>query len=89
MSNRNYRSRREFDGLTEWADGHETHEAVAVAIHAIADSNRTAETIWAEPTAAEWDHVTMAVEEYVTHGDFERQDDGRYMWGLEAVEIPA
>ena len=89
MASRNYRSRRDFDDLTEWADCRETHKAVAVAIHAISDSSRSPETIWADPTPTEVDHVTMAVEEYMIHGDFERQDDGRYMWGLEAVEIPA
>lgn len=87
--NRNYRQRRDFPDLEQWASSRETHEVVAVAIHAIADGSRSAQDIWAAPTQAEMDHVTMAVEEYLTHGDFERQDNGRYMWGLEAVEVPA
>lgn len=73
----------------DWADTHETHPAVARAIHAIADSKRTAEAIWEAPTPAEWDHVAMAIEEYVTHGDFPAEADGRYPWGQGAVEIDA
>lgn len=65
----------------DWADTHETHPAVAAAIHAIADSKRDVEMIWEAPTSAEWDAVTMAVEEYLTHGDFAREDDERYCWG--------
>lgn len=69
----------------EWADSRETHMAVATAIHAIASGNRTAESIWADPTPAEWDHVTMAVQNYVESGVFPAEDDGRYNWGQEAV----
>lgn len=82
--NRNY----ETQSVSQvWANTHETHPAVAAAIHAIADSKRTAEMIWEAPTAAEWDHVAMAVEEYLTHGDFAREDDGRYAWGQEVVNV--
>lgn len=59
--------------------------AVATAIHAIADASRSPEQIWSEPTPAEWDHVTMAVENYVQSGAFPASDDGRYPWGCEAV----
>ena len=71
----------------DWANSRETDMAVAVAIHAIADSSRTPEAIWEAPTPAEWDHVKMAVEEYLTHGDFDKEPDGRYAWGQEAVQI--
>lgn len=69
----------------QWADSRETSMAVATAIHAIADSKRSPEAIREAPTPAEWDHVTMAVEEYVTHGDFDWQP--RFFWGGETIEI--
>jgi hypothetical protein len=72
---------------THWADSRETHMAVATAIHAISDSRRSPEAIWEAPTPAEWDNVTSAVEEYVTHGDFAAEDDGRYPWGQEVVTL--
>lgn len=81
--NRNYRTPAVDP---EWASSRETHLAVATAIHAISDSKRSPEAIWDSPTAAEWDHVTMAVEEYVAHGDYSREADG-YTWGLERVRI--
>lgn len=71
----------------QWADSRETHMAVATAIHALADDKRTAEAIWADPTPAEWDHVTMAVQNYVEAGAFPAEDDGRYNWGEEAITI--
>lgn len=74
------------DELETWADSHETHPAVALALHAIADSLRSAEDIWEDPTSAEWDQVTTAVEEYVSVGEFEAEDDGRYSWGEEVIE---
>ena len=70
-----------------WASSRETHMAVATAIHAIADSRRSADSIWEAPTVAEWDHVKMAVEEYVAHGDFLAEEDGCYAWGTETVRI--
>ena len=72
---------------SRWANTRETHKAVAVAIHAIADSKRSPEAIWEAPTQAEWDHVAMAVAEYVREGDFPAEDDGRYSWGQETVRI--
>lgn len=86
MTNRNYRTPTV---LAYWADSRETHEAVATAIHAIADARRSPEMIWEFPTPAEWDHVCMAVEEYLANGDFAREEDGRYMWGQEVVKIAA
>ena len=77
------------DELSDWADCRNTHMAVALAIHAIADDRRNPQQIWEDPTRAEWDHVTMAVEEYVTQGDFAANDDGRYSWGEEAVTLGA
>lgn len=70
-----------------WVDTHETHPAVAAAIHAIASVTRDVEMIWEAPTSAEWDKVTMAVEEYLMRGDFDREDDGRYCWGQTCVEV--
>lgn len=71
----------------EWADSRETHIAVATAIHAISGPGRSAETIWAAPTAAEWDHVCVAVKNYVDAGVFVAEDDGRYAWGCETVVL--
>ena len=72
-----------------WADSRNTHIAVATAIHAIADSIRTADRIWEDPTPAEFGRVEMAVEEYIEHGDFPAAPDGRYPWGCEVVQLPA
>lgn len=82
--NRNYNSP---DVAPEWAETRETHLAVATAIHAISSGSRTPETIWEAPTQAERDHITMAVAEYVAHGDFPAEPDGRYPWGQESVSI--
>jgi hypothetical protein len=76
--NRNYRRP---EVAANWAESRETHKAVAMAIHAIADSKRSPEQIWEDPTPAEVDHVTIAVEEYVTHGDFDA--DENFWWGNE------
>jgi len=85
MTNRNYNTPTV---ERKWADSRETDMASAVAIHAIADNRRTAEAIWEAPTPAEWDHVKMAVAEYVAHGDFPADDSG-YCWGMETVRIDA
>ena len=84
MTNRNYNAPTV---NSEWSDSRNTHPAVAAAIHAIADSHRSPEAIWDAPTAAEWDHVKMAVAEYVAHGDFPAERDGRYSWGTEIVTL--
>ena len=68
-----------------WIETRETHPAVAMAIHAIADNRRSANVIWEAPTPAEWDHVTMAVEQYVHAGMFDRDDT--FSWGAETVTI--
>ncbi len=70
-----------------WSNSRETHPAVAIAIHAIAGVNRSAEAIWEAPTSAEWDHVRMAIEQYIAAGVVEAEEDGRYPWGNETVEI--
>ena len=70
-----------------WANSRETHAAVATAIHAISDSRRSPEAIWEDPTQAEVDHVTMAVESYINSGDFSAELDGRYPWGNEAIVL--
>lgn len=72
----------------EWAKSRETDMAVATAIHAIADSRRSAEAIWEAPTKAEWDHVEMAIAEYVENGDF-AFDPAGYCWGAETIHIEA
>lgn len=71
----------------DWASSRETHMAVAVAIHAISDKSRSAQAIWEAPTPAEWDHITMAVQEYVEAGDFQPEPDGRYSWGMETIKL--
>jgi hypothetical protein len=71
----------------DWASSRETHPAVAVAIYAISDSSRSPEAIWEAPTNDEWDHVAMAVENYVANDVFEAEDDGRYPWGGECIVI--
>jgi hypothetical protein len=50
-----------------------------MAIHAIADSSRTADDIWEEPTIAEFDHVIMAVGHYVDRGIFNQMN--QFWWG--------
>jgi hypothetical protein len=70
-----------------WAESRETHIAVATAIHAISDSKRSPEEIWADPTQAEWENVTMAVAEYITNGYFLASDDGQYPWGEETLVV--
>lgn len=71
---------------SEWASSRETDTAVAMAIHAIASSGRTPEAIWEAPSAAEWDHVVMAVQNYVAAGVVEYDATG-YCWGQEIVRI--
>lgn len=71
-----------------WADSRNTHIAVATAIHAIADSIRTADRIWEDPTTYECGRVEMAVAEYIAHGDFPAAPDGQYCWGCEVVRLP-
>ena len=73
----------------QWANSRETHIAVATAIHGISGPGRSPEDIWENPTQAEWDHVCMAVENYVNAGVFAAEDDGRYAWGCEAVVLQA
>lgn len=74
----------------EWYTSRETHPAVASAIFALADKRRTPEAIWEAPTTAEFDHVRMAVREYLTHSDFTPASDNLYEWGAIniAVENP-
>ena len=71
----------------EWAASRDTHPAVAMAIHAISGPGRSAEAIWEAPTRTEWDHVCMAVENYIDAGEFPAEDDGRYPWGAEIVSV--
>jgi len=71
---------------TDWASSRQTDMAVAVAIHAIASHDRTPEAVWEAPTSAEWDHVVMAVQNYVDNGVCDAQPDG-YCWGQEVVRF--
>lgn len=73
------------DDLAQWAG--ETDTAVAAAIHAISDAERTPDAIWQDPTQAEWDRVVSAVAEYLKYGDFPAHDDGRYHWGWTAIQF--
>lgn len=84
MESRNYKTP---SVSADWANSRETHMAVATAIHAIADGSRSADEIWEAPTSEEWDHVAVAVEEYVRHGDFPAEEDGRYPWGQETIVL--
>jgi hypothetical protein len=70
----------------DWASSRQTDLAVAVAIHAIASTDRTPEAIWEAPTNAEWDHVVVAVQNYVDNGVFEADPAG-YCWGQETVHF--
>ncbi|MFN4126912.1 hypothetical protein [Pannonibacter indicus] len=58
IMNRNYQTPAV---SAEWAQSRETDMAVAVAIHAIANSRRSPEAIWDAPTKSEWENVEMAV----------------------------
>jgi len=68
-----------------WYNSRNTCPAVAMAIHAIADSSRTADDIWEEPTIAEFDHVIMAVGHYVDRGIFNQMN--QFWWGDLQVKI--
>ena len=80
--NRNYPTAEQMNipaaDIRLWAADRRTDEAVAVGIHAIADSSRSAQDIWESPTDVEAQHVEMAVQDYVIHGDF---DAGEFRWG--------
>ena len=71
----------------QWADVRNTDMVVAVAIHAIADSNRSPEAIWEAPTSYEFDAVCMAIEEFITSGDYTPED--AYNWGDHRITINA
>lgn len=65
----------------------ETDAVVALAIHAIADGNRTPEQIWEAPTQAEYDHVVAAVQQYI-NGDEYHECCDVYHWGEEKIRLP-
>lgn len=81
--NRNYNTPKV---TPKWAADRETDMVVATAIHAIADGNRPAHDIWETPTPAEYDHVVLAIQEYISHGDFALDPSG-YQWGQHIVPI--
>lgn len=68
-----------------WAKSRNTHPGIAAAIHAIADSTRSPEAIWEEPTLTEVGHVTLALQAYVENGLVEAAPDDRYDWGVEPI----
>jgi hypothetical protein len=84
MSNRNYSKP---SVSPEWANCRQTAMIVATAIHAIADSARSADAIWDDPTESECDHVKMAMQEYLTNGDFDANLSGAYSWGVETIRV--
>lgn len=84
---RNYRRPNPAEIDQSWLSGRETHIAVACAIHAISDDTRSPDAIWEAPTHTEFDHVAMAVEEYIREGDFQAEDDSEYQWGLEVINL--
>ena len=59
----------------------------ALTLETMIGRGRTPEQIWEDPTQAEWDHVCMAVENYVASGAFRAEADGRYPWGGETVTL--
>jgi hypothetical protein len=73
----------------QWAASRNTHDAVAMAIHAISDNSRSPHEIWEAPTEAEYDNVALAVNNYLDNGLFDANPDGCYPWGCETVEIKA
>jgi hypothetical protein len=79
----------ELEDVREWAHSRETALPVAVAIWAIADGRCAAQRIWEKPTPSEWDQITMALDEYLRHGDFARSPDGLYKWGPGQIKCPA
>ncbi len=71
--------------LDNWCNSRDTSLEVGLAIHAIADKNRSPEAIWDNPTDAEWDHVLMAIENYVNAGLFDPAS--QYFWGKEQINF--
>lgn len=74
--------------LKQWAASHETHEAVAAAIHQFADDNRSPQEIWEDPTEVEVNWVLKrvglfaAAHQYGLDEDFERVE-----WGATSFPI--
>lgn len=64
--------------LEHWADSRKTDESVAIAIHAIATTDRTADSIWDNPTPEE----TAAVIASLVPGE-------TYYWGESTIRAAA
>lgn len=62
--NRNYNTPTAINVPQGWAEARGISMALALAIHAVADSTRTADAIYENPTPAEIDHVNMAMQEH-------------------------
>ena len=82
--NRNYRKPQV---APHWAHVRNTDLIVATAIHAISSNARPPEKIWESPSSAEWENVIMGIEDYLRHGDFEPDKNGRYSWGEETITL--
>ena len=51
-----------------WGASRGTHPVIAMAVHALARAGRSPDAIWEAPTRDEWEHVAMAVENYISAG---------------------
>ena len=93
--NRNYKTAEKIGygfnaiHLAGWAESHNTDLAVAVAIHAISEptTGRTPDEIWESPKRSEYDHICMAINEYLICGDFDYPVDGYFWWGEAQIHI--
>ncbi|CCJ05845.1 hypothetical protein [Methylocystis sp. SC2] len=63
-----------------WSVKRRTHPAIAQAIFALCNGERTPEAIWEAPTPEEWRKISELVVEYVADGDF-AVDTGKFAWG--------
>lgn len=72
---------------TGWAASRETHDAVAMAIHAISSDERTPQAIFENPTDVEYDTVQSAVAGYTQAGIFDAVPQGQYDWGEGMIVI--
>ena len=62
-----------------------THPLVTRAIHEIAETDRTAEAIHAEPNQEDYDLVAMRIRHHLENGAAGAEATGLYRWGKVAV----
>lgn len=68
--------------LKQWAASHETHEAVAVAIHQMSDDCRSPGDIWEEPTEVEAMWIERKVAQFAAERRFGLDASGESLpWG--------